>query len=119
MKFAAVATALCLALVGQVSAAPLEDGVAKRAPYSGIATFFTPGLGSCGGTDNDNSMIVRRRSFFSFCFASVLTFFVCPIQVAMSQAMGNSYCGKTVSITNQKTGKTVKAKVTDRTFQIC
>jgi rare lipoprotein A (peptidoglycan hydrolase) len=34
----------------------------------------------------------------------------------MSQAMGNSYCGKKVSITNEKTGKTVTAKVTDRMF---
>jgi hypothetical protein len=59
--FAAVAAAVCLALAGQVSAAPVEGDVAKRAPYSGQATYFAPGLGSCGGTDTAQSMIVRRR----------------------------------------------------------
>ncbi|KXH59754.1 SCP-like extracellular protein [Colletotrichum salicis] len=64
-------------------------------PFQGDITFFNPGLGACGWTDNDNSMIVA----------------ISHIKMG-SQSNGNPLCGKTVRI--QAEGKAVDVKVTDK-----
>ncbi|UQC79524.1 SCP-like extracellular protein [Colletotrichum lupini] len=64
-------------------------------PFQGDITFFSPGLGACGWTDNDNSMIVALSH----------------IKMG-SQSNGNPLCGKTVRI--QAEGKSVDVKVTDK-----
>lgn len=64
-------------------------------PFQGDITFFNPGLGACGWTDNDDSMIVA----------------ISHIKMG-SQSNGNPLCGKTVRI--QAEGKSVDVKVTDK-----
>lgn len=87
-SFATVATFVVAAL-SAVSAAPVDETkLAKR--FSGKATYYTPGLGSCGSTDSDSSMIV-----------------------AMNVEQGNGFCGKQISITNESTGTSVSATVHD------
>jgi hypothetical protein len=61
---AAVVTAL--SFLAGIAAAPIPIG--KHAPFSGIATFFAPGHGSCGGVDNENSMIVRSPAGLVYYF---------------------------------------------------
>lgn len=58
---------------------------------SGQATYYSAGLGSCGNTNSDSDAIVAMNS----------------AQYSSGQ------CGKTVSITNTKTGQTQTGTVQD------
>lgn len=78
--------AFASALVATVSALPLQ----KR--MSGTATFYQAGLGNCGWTNSGSDMIVALPT---------------------SMYAGGSHCGKKLTVTNQKTGKTQQATVAD------
>ncbi|KAI9608456.1 hypothetical protein H4Q26_004638 [Puccinia striiformis f. sp. tritici PST-130] len=89
---------VCLAIMLMVSssiATPIshiEQSAHLQPRFSGKATYFAPGTGACGGTNSESDLIV-----------------------AMNQAQyeGGSQCGKTVSIKNEASGKSVQAKVVD------
>ena len=78
------------------AAVPLDTRAAL--PYTGDITHYTPGLGSCGVTNNDGQAIVA-------------------LSVAMMKngpnPNTNPICGKMISIFNPTTGTTTKAKVMD------
>lgn len=78
---------LALALVAGATAAPIQ-----RRDNSGQATFFQAGLGACGWTNSGSDMIVA---------------------VTPSVFSGGSVCGKKITITNEKTGKTQEATISD------
>lgn len=66
-----------------VNAAPIE----KRASYSGDATFYEVGLGSCGQTNSDDEMVVALSS----------------------ELMGSgNYCGKSINVKSDSGSVTVK-----------
>ncbi|KAL7929686.1 expansin-like protein [Trichoderma chlorosporum] len=47
---------LSLAIV--TSAAPIEAEIRAASTYSGSLTWYNPGLGACGWTNNDNNPVV-------------------------------------------------------------
>jgi len=60
--------------------------------FSGKATWFIPDTGACGDTNSEDDYIVAMNQH---------------------QYNGGAPCHKTVSITNNANGNTVKAKITD------
>ncbi|KAG9103497.1 hypothetical protein FRC06_010379 [Ceratobasidium sp. 370] len=72
-----------------------SDDLHKRGKPSGkggMATWYHPGLGHCGGHNGDNDMIIAL-----------------PTKVYGK----GQYCGKKVKITNKKNGKSVTATCVD------
>lgn len=59
-------TVLVAAALGSAAAvdsrAPAGDAVVARASYSGDMTYFNPGLGACGQTNNDNDAVAAVSS---------------------------------------------------------
>lgn len=66
----------------------LSLAVGPAVAFSGDMTYYSPGLGSCGGTNGDNDAVV-----------------------ALS-ASQSGYCGKSIKI--HYSGKTATAKVVDK-----
>ncbi|TFY80911.1 hypothetical protein EWM64_g3100 [Hericium alpestre] len=86
-------------LLAATIAAPIpnEDAsgvLEKRITHSGRATWFQPGLGNCGHTDNENDPVV----------AMSLSFY---------DNNGGSNCDQWLTITNTANGKTAKGWVRD------
>lgn len=76
-----------------VSATPLfSSTTALSKQASGEATFYNPGLGSCGWTNRDNDMI-------------------------MVIADGKPNCGKIATVNRTDTGKSIEVKVVDTCCQ--
>ncbi|KAL9712015.1 hypothetical protein Ac2012v2_005091 [Leucoagaricus gongylophorus] len=68
------------------------DSSTTTVSRSGKATWFTPGLGSCGESDSDSDFIVA---------------------LATNSMSNGENCNKSINITDPKTGKTATAKVYD------
>ncbi|KAK7461287.1 hypothetical protein VKT23_008466 [Stygiomarasmius scandens] len=94
-QIAAVATAMVMAMSSQAAPAPL----ARR--NAGDATFYTPGLGSCGITNTGSDMIaaVAANVFDTF-------------PGATANPNLNPICGRRISASFG--GKTIQVTVTDR-----
>ncbi|KAI0092378.1 RlpA-like double-psi beta-barrel-protein domain-containing protein-containing protein [Irpex rosettiformis] len=87
-----------LAIVGLVQAAPAMH---KRQTQSGPATFFTPGLGSCGITSSATDHIVAVSSSFFDTFSG-----------ATANPNANPVCGRKMTVSFQ--GKSTAVTVVDR-----
>lgn len=82
---ASATSLLACSAVALMTTAPAYAG-------TGLATYYSPGLGACGMTDTGADEVV-----------------------ALSAAQFNqSYCGKTIKITNALNGTSVTAKIVDQ-----
>ncbi|KAI1077043.1 barwin-like endoglucanase [Whalleya microplaca] len=72
-------------------------GASSSLAFSGDMTYYTPGLGACGGTNNENDHIVA----------------LAPAQYGNDANPNNAaVCGKNINI--HYNGKTASAKVVDK-----
>lgn len=69
----------------------------EGSPCAGDITFYDTGLGACGITSVDTDKVVAL-----------------PWQFMGEQSNGNPYCGRTISITCDATGKSTTAVVVDK-----
>jgi len=69
----------------------------EGSPCAGDITFYDTGLGACGITSVDSDKVVAL-----------------PWQFMGEQSNGNPYCGRTISITCDTTGKSTTAVVVDK-----
>jgi len=67
--------------------------------YSGEATYYAPGLGSCGDTNDSSELIVAISH---------------TLMDAAGGSNGNPLCGKQIKATASDTGKSVTVSVKDR-----
>ncbi|TFY71068.1 hypothetical protein EVG20_g1925 [Dentipellis fragilis] len=84
-----------LFLLGATVAAPLPSvELDKRTTHSGRATWFTPGLGNCGYTDNESDPVIAvSKSFYD--------------------QNGGGNCNQWIQIKNTANGKTAYGHVRD------
>ena len=69
----------------------------EGSPCSGDITYYDTGLGACGITSTDDQNVVAL-----------------PYEFMGTQSNGNPYCGRTIAITCDTTGKTSTATVVDK-----
>lgn len=96
---AAPATAVAAAAAPSTASSDSSSGgqCSEGSPCAGDITYYDAGLGACGGTNVNSDKIVAL-----------------PHGLMGTQSNGNPYCGKTITITCDATGKSTTATVVDK-----